>query len=254
MTDNVASAAARTSPSVGVALLVSNHADTVRQVSESAAQLAIAVEVCAEPAEAVRLLNHRKFEAVIVDLGLGQQGYNVLEHVRLSHSNQTAVTFSITSDNQEAALALKTGSKFVMQRPLISESIDRTFRVAYGLIVRELRRYFRCSLLVPAVLRSLEAGEIQCETFDISEGGMGISTPRLLEPGIKLTAQFTLPGQDAFFAAAADLCWCNSKGRVGLRFLHLSSSQKSEVQDWLSRRLEQSLPEEVAEQFRKTPG
>ena len=233
--------------------MASNDADAIRQLGESAAHLAISLEVCSEPSEAVRLLGHRKFEAVIVDLELGRQGYSILEQVRVSQRNRTAVTFIITSSNPEATSASKTGSNFVLQRPLSADSIDRTFRAAYGLIVRELRRSFRCPMAVPAVVQRPGQEDTRCQTLDISEGGLGVSTPLVLEPGTQVTTQFTLPGHTASFCAAAELCWCDSKGRVGLRFLNLSSSQKSALQGWLSSRLEKSLPEGVVERFRRTP-
>ena len=66
----------------------------IRQVDEGMQQFAIATEVCNEVSLAVRQLNRQKFEAVIVDLGLAQAG-EILEQVRLSPFNRTAVTFAI---------------------------------------------------------------------------------------------------------------------------------------------------------------
>jgi ActR/RegA family two-component response regulator len=253
MMDSAAAAPVPSSDPGGVALLVSNDADAIRQVSESATQLAISLEVCTEPSAVVRRLGQSKFEAVIVDLELGRQGYSILEQVRASQRNRTAVTFIITSSIQEGTSALKTGSNFVLQRPLSADSIDRTFRAAYGLIVRELRRSFRCPMAVPAVVQRPGQEDTRCQTLDISEGGLGVSTPLVLEPGTEVTIQFTLPGHTAPLSTAAELCWCDSKGRLGLRFLNLSSSQKSELQGWLSSRLEKSLPEAVVKRFRRNP-
>ena len=44
----------------------------------------------------------------------------------------------------------------------------------------------------------------------------------------------------------------DAKGRAGLRFLSLSEERSAELKEWLSRRLEQSLPESVAMKFRST--
>lgn len=231
-------------------LLVSNDTDVVRHVAESAAPLSISLELCADAAEAVPLLSQRKFEAVIVDLDLGQPGYATLEQVRISPRNRTAVTFMITSSNPEGTSPLKTGSSFVLQRPLSRESIDRTLRAAYGMIVRELRRSFRCPIAVPAVVQRSGEPDAFCQTLDISEGGLGVNAPLTLEPGTQVTIEFTLPGRTASFRAAAEMCWCDSNGRMGVRFLNLAASQRSELQGWLSTRLEKILPEGVVERFR----
>jgi len=230
--------------------LVSKDTDVVRHLGESAAPLSISLELCADPAEAVRLLGIRRFEAVIVDLDLGQQGDAILEQVRVSQRNRTAVTFMITSSNPEGTPPLKTGSSFVLQRPLSRDSIDRTLRAAYGMIVRELRRSFRCPMAVPAVVRRTGQPDAFCQTLDISEGGLGVSFPLTLEPGTQVTIEFTLPGHTASFCAAVEMCWCDSKGRLGVRFMNLAASQRSELQGWLSTRLEKVLPEGVVERFR----
>ncbi len=62
-----------TPPSANIAdaLLVSNDAVTIKQLSESIQQLALSREVCVEVPAALVLLNQRKFDAVVVDLQLG---------------------------------------------------------------------------------------------------------------------------------------------------------------------------------------
>jgi len=251
MTNAPASASAPPARPGGIALLASNDAEVVRQLGESAVHFAISLEACASPSEAVRLLGQRKFEAVIVDLELGRQGYSILEQVRASQRNQTAVTFIITSKNPEGTPAVKMGSNFVLQRPLSRDSIDRTFRAAYGMIVRELRRSFRCPMAVPALVRRPGEQDISCQTLDISEGGLGISSSLMLESGTQVTLEFTLPGNNDAFCTPAQLCWCDSKGRLGMRFVNLSSGQKSLLQGWLASRLETALPEGVVERFRR---
>jgi hypothetical protein len=42
-----------------------------------------------------------------------------------------------------------------------------------------------------------------------------------------------------------------NSGRLGVGFVFLSKERKSEVQDWLSQRREEMLPEFVAEKFQK---
>jgi CheY-like chemotaxis protein len=248
MTNGTASSPAPASRAGGVALLVSSDQTAISQVKAAAAQLGISVAPCADSFQAAHLLNHRKFEAVIVDLGDHQENYTVIEQVRASNSNSTAVTFVITGT--PANPAARTGSNFVLQRPLSEEAIDRTLRAAYGLIVRELRRHFRCSMIVPAVVLRPGTEAVNCETFDLSEGGMGLTTPAQLDPGTELTIDFTLPGQDDPMRIAAEVCWSGSGGRIGVRFADPSAAQKSELQGWLSSRLEKVLPDGVVARFR----
>jgi ActR/RegA family two-component response regulator len=243
-------AATATSVSVGGVLLVSNDAVTIKQLSESMQQLDMSPEVCAEVPTALSQLNRRKFDAVIVDLQLGGQANAILEKVHLSPSNRTAVTFTISASDAESASAFKAGSNFVLRRPLSPASIDRSLKVAYGLIVRERRRYFRCAVEIPVGICPPAQAEIHGQTINISEGGLAVTTSASLGPGIKVQVQFTLPGHESQFAAEAAVCWCYESG-IGLQFTSLSPDLTSELQEWLSRRLEEGLPQSVADKFRK---
>ena len=57
---------------MGRVLLVCADSAAIQQLAEGMQQLAIATEVCVDVSMALRLLNRKKFEAVIVDSGLAQ--------------------------------------------------------------------------------------------------------------------------------------------------------------------------------------
>ncbi len=231
-------------------LLVSSNLLTIERLSESLQELAASTVVCGEIPSAIRLLNTRKFEAVVVDLKLGGQAGDLLQKVRLSPSNRTTVAFAITGSAREVARAFESGSNFVLERPLTTTSVGRTLKAAYGLILRERLRYFRYSVSIPATIHQQDTGEIHCQTLNISQGGMAIVTPVPLKPGAGVCVEFTIPGKQAGIEAHSEISWYDEKGRAGLRFLEPTPGQSSELREWLSRRLEESLPEAVAAKFR----
>jgi ActR/RegA family two-component response regulator len=237
------------SVSVGGVLLISNDAVTTKAVGESLRKLAMSPELCADAPTALGLLSRKKFDAVIVDLLLGQQAMAVLEEVRLCCSNRTAVLLAISGTDAETANAFKGGSNFVLRRPLSYTSIDRTLRVAYGLIVREQRRYFRCPVEVAVAIRRPESEAAHGQSVNISEGGMAIKSSLAFETGSCVQVEFTLPGHDSGFAIDSTICWRRDH-LVGAQFTSLSSKQASELQEWLAHRLEESFPEFVAAKFR----
>lgn len=239
------------SPSVSIAgaLLVSNDATTIKQLSESMRQLAIFPEVCVEVAPALVLLNQRKFDAVIVDLQLRGRANAVVEQVRQSPSNRTAVIFTVSDSDAETVSAFKAGCNFVLRRPLSLTSVGQSLKVAYGLILRERRRYFRCPVKIPAVICRAGMPEVHGQTMNISENGMAISTAVALQPGVKVQAHFTLPGHESRFVVGAAIRWCKETC-LGLQFTSVPPHLASELQEWLLRRLEESLPEPLADKFR----
>ena len=136
---------------IALALLVSADPVTIQQCSRALQEFSILPDVCQEAAGALHLLNRRKFDAVIVDLQLGEQAGLILDEVHLSPSNRTAVTFAISGSDAEAT-TFRERSEFVLERPLSAKSIEGTLRPAYGLILRERRRYFRCPVSIPVVI------------------------------------------------------------------------------------------------------
>ncbi len=237
------------SPGIGFAmgrvLLVCDDSAAIQQLAEAMQQLAIATEVCVDVDMALRLLNLKKFEAVIVDFGLDKAD-QMLRQVRVSTSNRTAVTFAIGDPGQVARLEIQ--PNFLMEKPLSERAVGRTLKAAFGMIVRERRRSFRCPIETPAVVE-VNGKESNCNLANISEGGMAITKSPFLKPGAQVRVWFTLPGGSVRFKIEAEVCWNDEKGRSGLRSLLIPSEQKSILQSWLAAKLEEDLPESVARQF-----
>jgi CheY-like chemotaxis protein len=232
------------------ALVVSREPATIEQLSDSLRQLATFTDVCNDVSNAIQLLNRRKFEVVVVDLDMGRDVPEVVKWLRRSSSNSSTVTFAIAGNKEQIGEAYESGSNFVLQRPLGIDSINRTFSAAYGLIIRGRRRYFRCPVLMPVLVRVEGAPEpTPCQSVNISENGMCIITALDLTPGVQLNAQFALPGETAEFAMECKIFWCD-QGRAGLRFVDFSSDQQSRLQEWLGQRFEEILPESVTDKFR----
>ena len=238
------------SRAIGRALLISNDAVTIRLVGESMQQLALHAQVCADIPTALGLLNQRKFEAAIVDVG--GDAKTVVEKIRLSPANRTIVIFAISDNDAEASEVLRVGASFVIRKPFSAVTIENTLRTAYGSIVQERRRYFRCPVQIPASIRESGMPKTSGTVVNISASGLGIVASELLKVGVKVRVQFTLPDGPSLFSVEATTCWCKEH-YTGLQFVSLSPELQSDLLDWLSRKLEENLPEEVANKFR-SPG
>jgi len=233
----------------GTALVLCKDAPTRQLIIESLQPLAISAKVCEEGVVAASLLDKQKFEAVIVDLLLGDEAQLVLRQIRFSRANRTAVTFAIAS-GAGAQASGRPDSTFVLQRPLSTASVCQTLRAAFGMVVRERRRYFRCPVEVSALVRAQQPEDIVCQTVNISEGGVALKVPATLDPDSSALVRFSLPGRSSQLFAETTVVWCGEGGLVGLQFQSLAAPQKSELQEWLARKLDETLPENVAALFR----
>jgi ActR/RegA family two-component response regulator len=242
-------------PGIGAAackaLVISRDLEARELLINSLTPLAIQPEICEEVHSATRILDSHKFEAVIVDMRLGDEATLLMQELHRSPANRRAVSFAITASNGAATLATKSDSMFVLERPLSPASVSQTLRAAYGLMVRERRRYFRCPVEIPAAIRTQQnTEEISCKTVNISEGGVAVRCHTLLGSHIPRGLRFRLPGGSAQLFAETTERWRLEGGVMGLEFATLPPSQKSELQEWLAQKLEETLPESVAALFR----
>jgi hypothetical protein len=235
------------SAAAGTALVFCKDAATRQLILESLHPLAILPEICENAVVAASLLDKQKFEAVIVDLQFGDEAVLFLRQVRLSRANRTAVTFAITAGGVQTSG--RPDSTFVLQRPLSAAAVNQTLRAAFGMVVRERRRYFRCQVAIPAFVRARQPEDLVCQTVNISEGGIAIKVAFALDSDSALV-RFNLPGRASQLFAETKVVWRGHGGLVGLQFESLAAPQKSELQEWLARRLDETLPENVAALFR----
>ena len=82
---------------------------------------------------------------------------------------------------------------------------------------------------------------------------MAVSTLVPLSAGEDVRVQFTLPDHKAPFVTESRICWWKT-GHLGVRFVSLSQEHESELQDWLSQKLEEMLPDFVVRRFQKAAG
>jgi len=234
-------------------LLVSANQATIIAVTAAMQRLAVATKVCSDIRKGRKEVSTQKFDAVLVDFDLGERAPGLLAEVRKSSSNSKVPTIAITRNPSEFSLAHAVGTNFIIEKPLTPEMLNNTLGASYGLVLRERRRYFRCPIRSRAVIRRSGMKETQCTVLNISEGGMSISSaPKRLTAGMGIHIQFVLPGFNSTLTAVSEVRWRNSKNRAGLKFVLMPLEQRCDLQEWLARRLEQSLPESVAQRFRDT--
>ena len=82
------------------------------------------------------------------------------------------------------------------------------------MVVRERRRYFRCPVAVPALVRARQPEDILCQTVNISEGGIAITVPATLDSDFPALVRFTLPDRTSQLSAETRVCWRSQDGLV----------------------------------------
>jgi CheY-like chemotaxis protein len=227
------------SPSPISVLLVCRDSAEISLITEAMRKFGISVTHSVET-EALDLVQRQKFEAAVVDFNVPVASM-ILDQLRGSPSNKTAVTFAIVDGKSGSVSSLKVRASFLLHRPLSPSLMYRTLQAAYGMILQERRRYFRCPIVVPVIFQQGSQSEkISAHTVNISQNGLALSTPVPLSPGTSAAVQFRLPQLASTIGAEAAVRWYRN-GNAGLLFLSLDSSLRTELSEWLSKRMEAFL-------------
>jgi len=136
--------------SISVLLVCRDSAET-SLITEVMRKFGISVRHSVET-EALELVKYQKFEAAVVDFNVPLASM-ILDQLHGSASNKTAVTFAILNGKSGRASSLKVRASIVLHRPLSPSLMYRTLQAAYGMILHERRRYFRCPIVVPVTLQ-----------------------------------------------------------------------------------------------------
>ncbi len=237
------------SPFTGHALLVSGDLAAIRKIASALERFALSLQICSDLESAARILSTRKFHAIIVDVAFDQHLSKLLDLMRSTPSNRNAVTFAIVDST--VRFGSQIAPNFVIQKPLVNVLVASTLKAALGSIIRNYRRYFRYPLKVPATIKIAGGPSISCELMNISEGGVALNLCPPLELGARVMVRFELPDMIAEFNVEAIVCWSDGKCRAGLHFYSLTQEHKTEVQKWLSTKIEESFPASIMQLYQK---
>jgi hypothetical protein len=96
-----------------------------------------------------------------------------------------------------------------------ADIVRSTLKPAYGLILRERRRYFRCPVSVLVTILRQSMPEVRSYRVNVSEGGMAVSTFVPFFVGENVQVQFTLPDRERSLFAESTICWLKP-GQLGV--------------------------------------
>jgi DNA-binding response OmpR family regulator len=221
-------------------LLISRDPDVFRILRPTLEKLSIEVEVCQEAKKAGEILISEKFDAVIVDCDDLPGGVEVLEGLRGTPTNKSAVAFAIVNGKKTTTQdAFGMGVNFVLHKPLSALNASRCFHAALGFMLRERRRYFRHPVKMQVAI-VLGEKHLKAMSTDISEGGIALSTHNALPKNAKPRLQFTLPGTTLSFDLEAEVAWADLNGRVGLRYAAMPQSSQDQLEGWITSQMEKA--------------
>jgi PilZ domain len=223
-------------------LLTSRHIPTIESLCHHTRDLSIHVETACDMASAMRRLCHAKFEGLIVDFELGNEGVQLLGNLPGLTSNRRAISFAIVDDMNQSTAASLAHATFVLQRPFSETAITQTFRAARSMMFRERRRDYRYPIDVRTFVGSNESEHLG-SSVNISETGIALKCAVDLKVGSLVHLRIELPQMLDPLAVSGEVCWSNGDGNCGIHFVEISPKTLGRLQGWLSERMSELVPD-----------
>jgi len=198
------------------------------------------IEVCRGGDSANEKIGRSKFDLIVVDCDGAACDATTFQAIRNSLSNRRSIVVALTDRNVAIGDLYRLGANFVVQKPLTSDLMTRTLRVAYGLAIQERRAYFRCPVDFPIIL-DLPGASYRCRAANVSQGGLSLELPNRVRVGHSVTLTFVLPEATEAIRARAEVVWSDVMGKTGVRFVELSSRAQNSLREWLARELDRRL-------------
>ena len=224
------------------ALLVTPDPDLVSRFSEVCEELGLSADSSATPSEVPVEISCSKYEAVLVDFDTVPKTPAIMDSVRESRGNKTALIFAVATATAHRHQALRQGANFIFVRPLDSNEIRRVLYAAYDLMARESRRYFRFSVELPILLGDVDSEPtLGCTTFNISSNGMALRSPIPLRGGQMVQMALFIPGAGQPVRATGSVIWDDQHGKTGINFQCAAPRDQNELDAWLNARFYELL-------------
>jgi PilZ domain len=226
-------------------LLVSSDEKTVRILRRVLSDLEILVEHCANPDNAIRKLTRQRFESIIVDCAIPDEGAAVLKAAKAAPANNRAIGIVLVDPGLGLRGGFDMGAHFVLHKPLSGERAKASFRAVRALMKRERRRQLRVPVQIAVEARAFgSAIYYKAITLDVCEGGMAIQFTAPVPKENALRFSLHLPGMDRKFEIEGELAWGGQRDQAGVRFKGISEEQLQTLRIWLNGQLPEPEPDD----------
>jgi len=226
-------------------LLVSADEKTVRILRRVLSDLEIQVEHCDTADMAIRRITRQRFESIIVDCSIPEEGASVLRAAKLAPANNRAIGIVLVDPALGMRGGFDMGAHFVLHKPISGERAKASFRAVRALMKRERRRQLRVPVQIAVECRAFGSGVVfKGNTLDLCEGGMAMQFPGPFPKENSLRFSLDLPGMDRRFEVEGELAWEGHRAQAGVRFKAISEEQLQTLRQWLNGQLPEPEPDD----------
>jgi CheY-like chemotaxis protein len=154
-------------------------------------ELEMGKERCASAGEALELLAHAHYSALVVDFSLPGAA-RVAHMARLTPAERRAVGVALMDARTEIAGTFQAGANFVLYQPPVAEQLLGSLRAGRALMLPDRRRSPRQRAESLVYLRFGDMRPVPALVLELSEGGLSVQAAEPV-PAAQLPIRFMLP-------------------------------------------------------------
>ncbi len=213
-------------------LLVSQNPDVLRAMDRLLERLSIRTSVCMTPSRALELLPERNADLIVLDWEDDGAAVELLRKIWSPEGRRKPTIVVISALDRPIA-----GAHVVLRKPFSVECAEKSLKDAYSSMVRDHRRYARCSLMSPVVAKDQNNRSVRITVTDVGQLGLGLCTKEgLLAIGDVLTFDLLLPGAKRVVHIQVRVLWTRTHGVAGSELFRISPVDFNILQHWLEGR------------------
>ncbi len=205
---------------------------------------AIETQLCHEIVSAVDAVNHRRLDAVIVDLKGDYNPTRVLRATRSSPWNRQSTVLAIVNQSTMQN-ALRSGANFLIHEGSDRQDVTRCLRAAYGTMLQQRRRVERCPVDIPVIAKFSSLGKVEARISDISVGGLALQCQRPIEVEQQVSLSFVLPLSSIQIHVAGRVVNSDHKSRAGVFFSFVPHNELKLLDSWITVQLDKMQDAEI---------
>lgn len=213
------------------AVLVGSDPAVVNSIVPCLKELGIAPSVYTRTDSALHTLTQQKVDAFFVDREIDPE-LSVLKRMRTSPSSSGAVAFAIVPERKSVTEASAVAD-FVMDKPLAPLSINLAVRAAYGIMLKERKRYFRRAVQIPVQVTDSMYRKFLGQTINISKTGIALECVAPVAVRDTVQLEFKLPDSSDKLNCKAQIIWTAEQGKTGLAFRDMKAVDRDHLAGWV---------------------
>jgi len=169
-----------------------------------------------------------------------------LSRLRACKANRDTPRIAVKQNDHRNTAIRELASLIVQEKPVTSPRIQKYLHAAFGAMYQKRRRCFRLPAELPVKLLSERGLLVKSTTSNISDRGLAVTAPDMLEAGQRIHVTIALPasGSASFidnnheFRSFAEIVWSQPNGQMGVRFLETSQKSLEALDKWLTQQFE----------------